>query len=499
MLKWISSLVLIAACGFPRPADVLDPRSCADGICTDPAYPFCDEGGEVTGAAQTCVAVSCAPGDFAACRGDTELSCNSAGTTYDSIQCARGCDPVIGCRLCEPNQTVCSNGKVQTCDATGAVTSSEACPLGCFEDQPRCREIDPSNGLAAYMAMAATGPDLVLDNATLFVPLGRVIGPKGQIDLRSQMVAATPGGAAIQVFPVRSLTVIGIVSLQQDSPHTNGVPAVALVVYGDVKIDGTLRLEASAGGDAPPGAITSGDCVGAVGHFDVAGVGYFAGSGGGGNATQGGAGGGQYFPASPGGAASPNPDLQPLRGGCSGGTPTGFTPGNGGGAIQITSRSSIQLRANSTIEANGSVGFAGVIEELPGSESIPGGGGSGGGILLEAPTIALDAGVALVANGGAGTSGDWHQGIPASGRTPSIGGSCTLAADICTSGGDGGSVYGPGGTAASIPFQGQQQLNTGGGGGSVGNIRINTWSGVYTKANDVFESPIPSTGSISTR
>src|SRR3954463_9039698 len=49
MLKWIVSFLWIPACGFPRPADVLDPRSCAEGVCTDPAYPFCDEGGEITG------------------------------------------------------------------------------------------------------------------------------------------------------------------------------------------------------------------------------------------------------------------------------------------------------------------------------------------------------------------------------------------------------------------------------------------------------------------
>jgi len=27
-------------------------------ICTDPNYPFCDEGGEISGSAKTCVAVS---------------------------------------------------------------------------------------------------------------------------------------------------------------------------------------------------------------------------------------------------------------------------------------------------------------------------------------------------------------------------------------------------------------------------------------------------------
>src|SRR5438093_548815 len=101
MWKWLLLSVGIAACGFPRPADV----------------------------------IACTPGEFSECRGDTELTCSSTGANYEAIQCAHGCDPAAGgCRTCEPNQTVCVNGKAQTCDAMGAVTSSEVCALGCFED-----------------------------------------------------------------------------------------------------------------------------------------------------------------------------------------------------------------------------------------------------------------------------------------------------------------------------------------------------------------------------
>jgi len=495
MLKWASFLFLISACGFPRPADVLDPHSCANGICTDPAYPFCDEGGELSGTANTCVAVACTPGDFATCRGDAELSCNSGGTTYDAVQCARGCDPTSGCRLCEPNQTVCANGKVQACDATGAVTSSEACALGCFEDQPRCREIAPSNGLAPYMDMAASGPDLALEDATLSVPSDVVTSPKGgRMTLHSITVAGPPNGVPIHVFPVRSLSLTGVITILSDG--TGVIPAVAFAVYRDVRIDGTVAVTSN--GFEPPGAITAGVCVGTTGIVDITGVGYFVGSGGGGGANRGGNGGGQYYSARPGGAAFLNPDLQPLQGGCSGGAPATFTPGFGGGAIQITSRSSIHLGVNSAIEANGIIGFAAMPVELPGAESTPGGGGAGGGILLEAPLVVLGSGATLTANGGAGTSGDWNPASPTTGRTPSFGGNCTLASG-CTRGGHGGSIENIDTSAPSIVFNGEQQLYTGAGGGSVGYIRINTSSGVYTKANDAFESPIPSTGNIATR
>ena len=110
----------------------------------------------------------------------------------------------------------------------------------------------------------------------------------------------------------------------------------------------------------------------------------------------------------------------------------------------------------------------------------------------------FDAGVVLAANGGAGASGDGADGTTFSGRTFSSGGICTPPADNCTNGGDGGNLNAPARSAASLPLD-AQTLQTGAGGGSVGYIRINTRDGIYTKANDVFESPTPSTGTINTR
>jgi hypothetical protein len=149
---WIVLAVAVAAsaagCTTQR-----NPRYCGDGACIDPAYPFCDVNGMFGDLKQQCVAVDCAPDAFVACRGDDELRCNATGTNYDVTRCELGCDAAGGCRLCEANQTACTNGKVSTCDAAGNVVSSEACPLGCFEDQPRCRELDPSNNLSAYFDM----------------------------------------------------------------------------------------------------------------------------------------------------------------------------------------------------------------------------------------------------------------------------------------------------------------------------------------------------------
>lgn len=503
MSWWRVSCLLVvtlgAACTKPNP------QSCLDGTCTDPAFPFCDLDGALAGEDQTCIAVACTADEFVACRGDRAITCNSTGTDYDLVQCPRGCDEGTGCRVCEPNETVCENGKVQTCDATGAVVASESCTLGCFEDQPRCREIEPSNGLAPFMSMAATGPDVVLENATILVPSGEITSSSGQVIIASQIVPAPPGGVRIQVFPVRSLTIVG--SLQIRGSQADDVPAVAFLVHGDVRVDGSIQLNGSDSGDfsvtSPPGSIISGPCVGAVGTFDANGQpAWGAGGGGGGGATQGGAGGSNWkWPGSSGGTAFPNPDLQPLRGGCRGGGHSSQPPSHGGGAIQITSRSSIRLGPNTTILANGGFGFVGESPagEIPGFEAMPKGGGSGGGILLEAPNVMFEAGVMITANGGGGASGDGAPGSPTTSALPSSGGTCSASPSICTNGGDGGSSAGPGRTAASIATTGLQEVYTGAGGGSVGHIRINTRDGSYTKANDTQESPPPSTAAIGTR
>lgn len=122
-MSWwrVSLLVAALVSGCTKP----NPKSCRDGTCTDPALPFCDVDGALSGEPETCIAVSCTPGEFTACRGDLAITCNGAGTDYDLLQCERGCDETVGgCRMCTPNETVCSNGRVSTCDANGNLTES---------------------------------------------------------------------------------------------------------------------------------------------------------------------------------------------------------------------------------------------------------------------------------------------------------------------------------------------------------------------------------------
>lgn len=77
-------LVLTGACTAPNP------QSCTDGTCTDPAYPYCDADGSFQPHAGTCIAVTCNPGEFEACKGPSEaLRCNSTGNDYELTQGVR--------------------------------------------------------------------------------------------------------------------------------------------------------------------------------------------------------------------------------------------------------------------------------------------------------------------------------------------------------------------------------------------------------------------------
>jgi hypothetical protein len=128
---WALSLVISVACTKPNP------RSCADGVCSDPTLPFCDVDGSLQGIPETCIAVECTPGAFEACRGDQSLVCNDVGTNFDVVQCTLGCDETAGgCVVCSMNdqcnnpQPVCelSTGECRGC-AADAECSSQVCDL----------------------------------------------------------------------------------------------------------------------------------------------------------------------------------------------------------------------------------------------------------------------------------------------------------------------------------------------------------------------------------
>jgi len=307
MSRFALLVLVLGACTKANPA-----VSCTDGSCSDPAFPFCDTTGAF-GDPGTCVAVSCTPGEFAACAGsDVELRCSATGASYDQIQCANGCDDTTGCRVCQANQTVCADGKVQSCDANGAVVSSETCALGCFQDQPRCIDIDPSNNLATYLDMVQNPPDLHITPSTTGMPAtinattGDVVIDGATQSVPTFLVSPAPGDVGIRVYVVHDFTVDDVLSMT--SGAVDG-PAVAILATGAITINAKLGVNA--------GSLTS--CVAGSGHDTSTDPDFTSGGGGGGNATAGAAGGRVVNATVVGGSAGGvhgTPELEPLVGGC---------------------------------------------------------------------------------------------------------------------------------------------------------------------------------------
>lgn len=473
------SLGAAAGCTSKNPA-----ATCSQGTCIDPNYPYCDLDGSIGGEPGTCIAVTCTAGEFGKCSGNAALTCNQFGTGYDQVSCAHGCDAEQGgCRLCEPNQTACTNGTVATCDAEGNQTISEQCPLGCFEDQPRCRDIDPSNHLAGYFDMSPAPPDLDLTTGqwSLELDTGLLYESHGGSPptLDSLVVPSGPNTPPMRVIRVGKLA-LGELYIHSSAQSMS----VVFLAKGAVTIEGPVTLTSQTGGVVDP------SCSGQRGGSGYAinnAVGATA-PGGGGGVSAGGSGGIFYetetAPHPSGGAPHGTDDLQPLVGGCSGGGflkyGTELEPGaEGGGAIQVSSRKSIKVEGS--IIADGVSGTA--YASGPGDISISGA-GAGGGILLEAPSVDLAANSTLSAKGGDG----WG---------------CDPPNEFCSRGGKGG-------TSTTSPMNGEDvywvtaagsnaEFDAGGGGGSVGRIRINTPTNSFTKDSNSVQNALVISGALKTR
>jgi hypothetical protein len=482
----LSGLLVLAAC------KVYDPLFCdGDKPCTDPERPFCDIEGEYPasdGIKYTCIptpsvpdaapdAPSCTPDEFLRCDGDGAAAhCSGDGKGEVVVICDEVCSETIGGCTCDSKITTCEAGQLRQCSPDGMLSIS-TCALGCAAEGERCLEVNPSNDLASFLDMAVEGPDLVIpDSATINANTGVIEVDDTVIEAPSAVVEGPSAGVDIRVFWVRSLR-IGTVS-------TLGVPAVAFVASGDVVIEGQLSVGSGAG--HPAGSGDRGQCEG---DDDC------AGSGGGGFGSVGGRGGSSASnTGAEGGAISGNAELEPLRGGSHGGSggdvcsPLRCDPclGRAGGAIQIVSRTKI-----SVVEGAIDAGGHGSGPDLPlDGNDLACGGGSGGGVLLEAPAIDVGFGSAIAANGGGGAGGCTAQGEDSrisDDRAP--GGTCAEF-------GDGGA-----GAAASLAALNgaNNSVAAGAGGGGAGRIRINTTAGGLMVDGGAVVSPAPSIGLIRTR
>ncbi len=142
-------LGLSVACTKPNP------RSCADGLCSDPAFPFCDADGALEGSPGTCIAVDCTPQELVACQGDQELRCNAAGNDLDVIECQLGCvEASGGCVTCSSNEQ-CDN-PTPVCDVASGV----------------CRECSADSDCESTVCDLATGSCLAEASIAYAAPTG---------------------------------------------------------------------------------------------------------------------------------------------------------------------------------------------------------------------------------------------------------------------------------------------------------------------------------------
>lgn len=407
------------------------------------------------------------------------VACGKVQATVDAA-------PSIDAATCMPNTAVCdSRGHVVTCDASGKVMDDTACSLGCMSGATTCSQMEVSNGLTRYLAIAASSNvDLVFPTgqSTIKASDGTVMINNVQQSIGSEVVNG------MRVFPVRSLNVTGQLAAIKNYTELDA-PALVFVVAGDVAISGPIDLSADKSAP-PPGSLkyeasVAAGCAGGDGGADNLLASQKGGSGGGGGYHPGAAGGASsQFAGGTAGRATFNDTLVPLRGGCTGGKapPGGYIVAAGGGAIQIVSTTKITLSGVGSIDVGGGGGMA-----TPWDSGQPGtGGGGGGAILLEAPSITLrGADVVLAAKGGGGGgTGENVNGTGQAigengglGEAPAQGGVYNAS---FLKGGNGATtqvapVAGPG-CGAATPCSTATKHGAGGGGG-VGLIRFNTRDG----------------------
>ncbi|MBA3501090.1 MAG: hypothetical protein H0T65_11985, partial [Deltaproteobacteria bacterium] len=153
MWRGVLICFFLSACSKPNP------ESCADGSCTDPAFPFCDSDGSVAGTPDKCIAVSCTASQFETCRGDDAIVCNAEGTNFDLVRCELGCVDPIGCRDCASNAN---------CTGTTPVCDSETSSCRRCNDDSECasKVCDLETGRClAESSVVYTSPQAV-DNAS---------------------------------------------------------------------------------------------------------------------------------------------------------------------------------------------------------------------------------------------------------------------------------------------------------------------------------------------
>lgn len=372
-----------------------------------------------------------------------------------------GCAVDAGCQFMVRTGAACDAGIAGTCSPTGTCT-----PTSQFG-------YVPSNFTESQLPVV-TAPAL---NITCDASLNT---SSNSPSLSAPCVATQPAMAILTSplpgVPEYLLVESGPFSLSAGSTLTiTGTRPVIFAVLGSANISGRVRAR----NPMQPSLCTSLMGTGANGQS------LGAGSGGGGHSTVGGNGGTNMGAGAQGGRIYGAANVIPLLSGCSGGgTNTG---GAGGGAIQISARDDVMI--NGFIAAVGAGGASGTFLE------VPGGGGSGGSILLEGRSVMLLNGSFLSTNGGGGA-----EGTPLSGSGGVDGADGNETSSMPAPGGAGTSSAGNGGNGGSglappqAGFASSGSAGHGSGGGAAGRIRLNATASC--QMNGGISPPATSNGAV---
>lgn len=458
---WIL-VVLLSACTTPNP------RSCLDGVCDDPRYPFCDVNGDIGGAPNTCIEGQCEPNAIAGCQDDDLVTCNANGTNFVTSNCDFGCqgtDAQASCNLCEPNTKSCDGDRINHCGTDGRVQSVEECVGTCVADSlARCTNIVPRY-LPNVCDEPAAEPTLSIQNTATF---------DTNLDSNCNGGIILQGGA-----PAICVVRYGSIVIGESAELTvSGARVLALVSDEETKVAGYLDLSAGDGFNGPGGGFTLSGGNGTMMN-GLGGAGFFTNGGAGGDATTDGG-------ANNGGLASADPaTLAVLIGGPQSGNGSFVIGGGGGAATLVSCRGNVVVSGE--INAGGGGGSGGYFNGL---FVLPGaGGGAGGYVVLQGMRVSVTG--KLFANGGGGgagmrgsqTGGKGFEG--ARSMSAAFGG---LAPADGATGGFGGTGSSAGGSGQKVGTAGG---NAGGGGGSAGFFQTYTPVGVGAVITPSMASPTP--------
>jgi len=206
MMRWLVVSMLVAVVGCTKP----NPRSCIDGSCSDPNFPFCDVSGQFGEGANTCLAVTCDANAFVACSGDTALVCNAVGNNYDPHACGVSCDATKGCIDCLVDNDC--GAAAPHCDGDGSCVecldstqcadpskpfcddSLHACRGCSIDDECDSKVCDDTSGscVDSSKVIYAAPDGILFDCGTLAVPCS-FQGAVDQVDGTRTVIKLLPG------------------------------------------------------------------------------------------------------------------------------------------------------------------------------------------------------------------------------------------------------------------------------------------------------------------